>query len=83
MKETDKRCIAALFQDDKPVLFVSTHEEDVEKYKEKGLSFSVDDLLFLMNTDTMPPVVVHMFPDATFEAVVKEKPKSDLKAWWT
>jgi hypothetical protein len=87
MKESDKVMVGALLDKNKPVLFVSNNQEQVETYKPKGISLHVDDVLLLLGSEVIPPVVFKVFPDATFEKMVvpnktAEGKIKDPKVWW-
>ena len=43
--------IAAIFNDDKPAMFISNSESDVQKYKEKAPSFYASDLQELIESE--------------------------------
>jgi hypothetical protein len=81
MVTTDKECIAALLEDERPILFISNREENVKKYKEKGLSLSATDLLYLVGSEMILPQVINIFPDATFVSRESDAP-ADSKKWW-
>ena len=80
IKGTDKIVVGALLDEGKPVFFVSNNTEQVNMYKEKGLSLHIDDLLLLMGVDGVPDIALKVFPDATFESI--EEVPGERIAWW-
>lgn len=71
MLSTDKQTIAALYEDDKPLAFVSNHDKLVELYKAKGLSVHAKQMKDFIGTTLIPPVVAYTFEGAE---VVEIKP---------
>jgi hypothetical protein len=91
-KET---AIAAILDNDKPVLFVSNDnkifEPDTEgrnAYKDKGLCINVADLMLLLGSEILPDIAIKVFPNATFVSIESEeekagdKPARERQAWW-
>ena len=78
MQQCKSLVIAALFDNDKPVLFVSNDRKQIEKYQAKGISLHIDDLIELMGTTVYSPVAIEaidVFKDADprFSIVIKRK----------
>jgi hypothetical protein len=79
MKKATSPVIAAMFQDNKPVLFISNDEKQVEAYSKKAIAFSIDDLIDMLGTTIYSPVIItaiEVFKDAQprFTVMTKEKP---------
>ena len=75
---SDVPTVGAVYDDDKPVLFITNSEEQRLKYKEKGASFMAIDLQELVAAEMMPSALVEacekVFGGGTFiELQVKEK----------
>lgn len=56
MLESLAPMIAAVLEDDKPVLFISNSEEWVEKCKARGVSMSAATLMELCGTEIFPKI---------------------------
>ena len=65
--------IAALYEGDEPVAFLSNDDEYVELYKAKGLSLSVEDLNLLVGTDVMPSLIAKELEGSTFSEMIINK----------
>lgn len=59
--------IAAVYDNDIPVLFISNKVEYVMQYKDKGASFHAAHLIELFGSKLFPPNVMELFPDAKLE----------------
>lgn len=68
MRNTKERVIAAVYDDehDEPVMYIANNETDVDKYKKKGWTFSVQEIDRLFQTENVPKVVIEQFPDGKF-----------------
>lgn len=58
MMESKDTMVAALYQDNEPVAFVSNRQEYVDIYKAKGLSMSCSDVQQLIGTEVAPALIV-------------------------
>ena len=68
MKNSNRKVVAAVFENDKPVMFISNDEQQVNEYKVKGISVHIDELKELLGDVVMPKLIVNAFPDGRFEA---------------
>ena len=70
MINTKDRIIGGLYEGEnkKPTLFICNNEKDLDNYKDKGVCVSIQDLEKILNTESVPKVVLDVFPDATFTA---------------
>jgi len=50
IKNSDKEVVAAAYENDVPCLFISNSQEQVDKYKSKGVSIHVLDALYIFGT---------------------------------
>jgi len=54
--------VAAMFEEDKAVAFISNDDKYVEEYREKGLSLHAKDLALLVGADPLPDIVLSEIP---------------------
>jgi len=73
MLATDKQVIAALYQDDQPIAFVSNHVALVDKYRERGLSMHAREVKDLLGATPVPALVAETFGGAVVE--IRSLPK--------
>jgi hypothetical protein len=57
MVNTERIVIAALYENEKAVAFVSNSQEWVDNYKPKGLSLLASELQILLGTEVIPHVL--------------------------
>lgn len=76
IQESESVVIAALYEGEEPVAFLSNDEEYVELYKKKGLSLSVEDLNLLVGTDVMPSLIAKELEGSTFSEIIVEENKN-------
>lgn len=74
MLTTDKQVIAALYQDNEPIVFVANNDVLVEKYKTRGLSVHAQQMKDFLGTTLIPPMVAYAFPDGVLTEI---KPTED------
>ena len=62
--------IVAIFEDEKPVAFISNHQQYVDMYKSKGFACLATDLKHIL-LPTLQPVqlVADIFPDSTLKEI--------------
>ena len=88
MSKESRVCIAALLDDqDKPQFFLTNDKEQYSKYKERGHTMMVDDLILLLGSEVIPNHLVAeaaliAFPDGKFEVLSDERKEGDNKQWW-
>jgi hypothetical protein len=75
IEESKDTVIAALYEGEEPVAFMSNDEEYVQLYKAKGLSMSVEDLRLLVGTDVMPSLIAKELEGSTFSEIIIDKEK--------
>lgn len=61
--------IAALFDQEKAVAFISNDDSTVAIYREKGLSMHAEDFIALVGTAVAPELVIRMFPEAKLNSI--------------
>ena len=76
MKTTDKICIACLSTDEGK-LFLSNNNDQVQKYKEKGISLHVSELEIVFESEVIPTIAFQVFPDASFSQI-SLNPKQEI-----
>ena len=62
---------------DKPLIFISNHVEQLDKYKDRGICLTSKDLLLFLGSNQIPDVALKVFPDSKFELF-----KADSNQWW-
>ena len=77
IQQSKDTIIAALYEGEEPVAFLSNDEKYVELYKPKGLSLSCDDLKLLVGTDVMPSLIAKELEGSTFSEVIINKEKEN------
>lgn len=68
--------IAALYEGEEPVAFLSNDPEYVEKYKERGLSLSCVDLMLLVGSNVMPSLIAKEL-GGTLQSIELTEEKTD------
>ncbi len=76
IQQSKDTVIAALYEGDEPVAFMSNDPKYVELYKKKGLSLSCEDLKLLVGTDVMPSLIAKALEGSSF-AEIKIEEKTD------
>jgi hypothetical protein len=61
MKEAKETSVACLYQDDRPMAFLSNSLDYAEQYKAKGLSLHIDILQELLGNSPAPSLLVQIF----------------------
>jgi hypothetical protein len=75
IEESKDTVIAALYEGEEPVAFMSNDEEYVQLYKAKGLSLSVEDLKHLVGTEVMPSLIAKALEGSSFSEIIIDKEK--------
>lgn len=79
MINTNKTAVAAMMENDKPILIVSNEMEQVNNYKDKTTSLHTSDMVTLLGGVKVPDIALRVFPDMTFESF---EPEKDVTQWW-
>ena len=83
LEHPEERLIAAVFDADKPILFICNNQEDIDKYKEKGVTLPISVIEQLMGKTINLTMVESIFEGATLESVEQVEPnKQERKAYW-
>jgi len=77
MLSTDKKVIAALYQNDKAVAFVSNDPVLVDKYADRGVSISAREVKDLLGTTVVPPIVAYTFNGSTVGEIKRPEEKNN------
>lgn len=71
---TQQDIVACLFIDDQPVMYISNREDQVKKYREKGLSLAAADLEILFGkSDPLVALVDEVFGETKLQDVTIEE----------
>lgn len=73
LKASKSTVIAALYEGEEPMAFMSNDEKYVQLYKAKGLSLSVDDLEHLVGRDVMPSLIAKELEGSSFAEIKVEQ----------
>jgi len=58
--------MCAVYDEEKPVLFISNDDAALEQCKEKGVTLNCKTLKELLGTEVIPKVIAQIFPDSKF-----------------
>jgi len=79
--------VCAVFDEDKPVMWVANKQEYVDHYKSqwadekkthKKLAFHADEMLDFLGTQIVPQVIVKQFPESSFIEIQKLEPQKEM-----